>query len=277
MAGGNPVIPIAKAPISDDAGLVTLVWRSFFELIATYVTTLTTAINAVPGVNFKTVAQLNALGLVLADAGYVAQATDTEHWVTWNGAGWRPIDGDESGRIEYFVSAPTGPGWALCDGAATTRLTFGATLTLAAFTTPNLTGTPAYLKSAAAYTGTINAAGGASGATTPGLSGATAAAGSHDHGGTTGDESAHTHGINLTSAVNDIAQNAAAGADFGAAKNGHIHIVSGTSDAGSAHHHSITTQADHTHGVGTLAVASHTHGVGTLDVANLGALPYVRR
>jgi hypothetical protein len=150
-------------------------------------------------------------------------------------------------------------------------------LALTPFTTPNLTGTPAYRKSAAAYTGAINAAAGASGATTPAISGSTAAAGSHDHGGVTGDESAHTHTIFLTTGVNDTSQNAAAGADFGAAKNGHVHVVSGTSDPGSAHHHSIPTQADHTHGVGTLAVASHSHGIGTLDVANLGALPYVRR
>jgi hypothetical protein len=268
MAGGNPVIPIAKAPISDDAGLVTLVWRSFFELIATYVTTLTTAINAVPGVNFKTVAQLNALGLVLADAGYVAQATDTEHWVTWNGAGWRPIDGDESGRIEYFVSAPTGPGWALCDGAATTRLTFGATLTLAAFTTPNLSGTPAYVKSGAAYTGTINAAGGASAATMPG----TDTQGSHSHTGSTGSEASHTHTMNILSGIESSIAGVQSGASFNAATENHKHFVNGTTDAGSAHLHSISADGSHAH-----TVNSHTHGVGSLDVANLVLLPYVRR
>jgi hypothetical protein len=164
MATLNVTPPVSAAPVVlPDSLVATNVWYPYLANLATAINAANAIINTAIGVNFKTVAQLNALALTLGDAGYVAEATDTEHLVTWDGAAWRPLDGDQAGRIEHFASAPSGPSWALCDGSATTILQFGATLTLAAFTTPNLTGTPAYLKSAAAYTGTINAKAGSTG------------------------------------------------------------------------------------------------------------------
>jgi hypothetical protein len=207
--------------------------------------------------------------LTVGDAGYVAEATDTVHLVTWNGTAFVPLDGDESGRIEFFAVAPSSAGWALCDGTATTLLQFGATLTLVAFTTPNLAGTPAYLKSGAAYTGVINAASGSTGT------------------GTTGAESGHTHGVTTNNHQHNVpAQTPTTGATsswvvFPIGTGSNVQVPT------DVHTHAVTVPAQNTDAAGGETVTSgagsgHTHsvpalGVGTIDPRNVVLLPYVRR
>jgi hypothetical protein len=143
---------------------------------------------------FGLVDSVNALGLGAADAGYLAWVTDYAHQVYWDGAAWQWLDGDRPARFADYAVDP-GVGWALCDGAATTYLAgIGtATLVATAFTTPNLSATAAYRKSAAAYTGILNAASGTTGTGSTG----TGSTGT----GTTGAGSAHSHTNNFSAPV----------------------------------------------------------------------------
>lgn len=142
------------------------------------------------GVAGSTLGQLNGTlaeqptGLSAVNDGLLYFVSDYGRLVRWNASvsAWEDAPGTlPGGIIQTFAVAPTGTGWVLCDGGATTRLVVGgATLTTAAFTTPNLTGSPAYLKTGAAYAG-ISAA-----------SGTTASDGvDHTHGGVTGGPNAH--------------------------------------------------------------------------------------
>ena len=94
-----------------------------------------------------------------ADAGFELWITIQNHILRWSGAGWAFLD-SAGGYIADFVVAPPSTGWQLCDGTATDYLAIsGATIVATAFTTPDeTTGNPGtYHKSAAAYTGAINA------------------------------------------------------------------------------------------------------------------------
>ncbi len=183
--------------------------------------------------------------------GLLFYVSDFGHVVRWDGSAsvWAFAPGDNgSGYFQDFAITPQAPGWALANGSTVTYLVVGgAALATASITLPNLTGTPAYRKAAAAYTGTINAASGS-------LSGSTA-----------GQSNDHTHGVTGStsgpSALVTIREKDPP--DFTES------IPSAT------HHHDISltsggTSADHTHGAGSLAIAS-------IDPANLAVLPFFRR
>ncbi len=198
-----------------------------------------------------TLVEAQTLTPTVDDDGMLVFVSDYGRLVRYNASlgVWEDAPGAlPGGMIQAFAVAPTGTGWALCDGSATTRLVVGgAALATAAFTTPNLAGSPAYLKSIALYTGTINAVSGS-------LSGSTA-----------GQSNDHTHGVTGStggpSALVTIREKDPP--DFTES------IPSAT------HHHDISftsggTSADHTHAAGTLAVAA-------VDPANLGVLMYFKR
>lgn len=242
-------------PIAAALGMVDDTWRRFFELLASTVTAQGVTLAAVPGVNRWVLADQPTLGA--GDAGYVAFVSDYGHFVRWTGSVWEFAPGDVgNGFFRAFAITPQETGWALCDGSASDYLVVGgATLSATAITLPDLEGTAAYLKTAAAYSGSIVAGAGASGSTAPGLTGSTASESSHTHTGTTDNTPNATGDTRDTSAV-DM---------YGFSVTQHNHTF--TTGAGSAH----------SHGVGTLAVDSHTHGIGTLDPSHLNVLPYFRR
>jgi hypothetical protein len=194
------------------------------------------------------------LGLTIDDAGYIFDVTDFGHRVKWSGALWGFAPGDNgSGYFDDFAITPQASGWALCDGSTVSYLVVGGvTLTTANIVLPNLSGSAAYRKSAAAYTGTIVAAAGSSGTgTTGGTSPATDAQGGHTHTFTSG-------GPDSTGPLT------AGGAQTYSTG---IHVHSGTTAADGSHTHTVDS---HTHTAPAL-------GVGTLDMAHLNVLPYFRR
>jgi hypothetical protein len=203
-------------------------------------------------VNRFTIATQPTLGA--GDAGYLGFEADTGHFVRWTGAAWEFAPGDVgNGFFRPFAITPQETGWVACNATVSSYLKVGgATLTLQAFTTPNLAATPAYLKHAAAYTGTVNAAAGASGSTA--ITGSTASESSHTHSGTTDTTPNAVEGSRTT--LDGI---------FGFGTTQHSHTF--TTGAGSAH----------SHAVGSLAVDAHTHAIGSLDVAHLDVLFYFRR
>lgn len=183
-----------------------------------------------------------------SDEGYIAFETTYGHLLRWTGAVWEFAPGDlGNGFRRDFAIVPQEIGWKLCDGTLTDYLTVGAAaLTVTAFTPPNLSGSPAFHKSSALYTGTIEAAIGG------GLTGATAneAAHTHDDGTlATGDPDGSTP--NLLSP----------GAFFFAASDLHHHNITGNTGAGTAH----------SHGAGTLATDTAARP------PSVGWLPYFRR
>lgn len=151
-----PAIQQLVGSITDQAGVLKPVPYQYFQLENGLLQTLVAATNRAIGVNLFTLAAQPSLGS--GDVGYVGFVTDYAHMVYWDGAKWEWLDGDQPGRFGDFLQAPS-VGWALCDGSATTLLAVGgATLTTVSVTTPNRAGTPNFLQSGAAYTGTINAA-----------------------------------------------------------------------------------------------------------------------
>lgn len=243
-----------QVPIASSFGVVDDNWRRFFELLASTVTSQGASLAAVPGVNRWALADQPTLGV--SDTGYVAFVSDYGHFVRWDGSAWEFAPGDVgNGFLRAFTIAPQEVGWGLCDGSSYDYLVVGgATLTTASVTTPDLAGSAAYLKSAAAYTGAVAAGAGASGATAPTISGSTATEAGHTHAGTT------------DNTPNIVGDTRVAGTDlYGFSTTQHNHTF--TTGAGSAH----------SHGVGTLAVGSHTHGLGTLDPSHVDVLYYVRR
>lgn len=96
------------------------------------------------------------------DEGFLMYVEDYHHLVMWGGSFWQFGPGDDgSAYFRDMVRAATPPvGWAPCDGSATNYLIPGATLESVAFMTPNLTGSPAYRKSGAAYSDAIVTGGG---------------------------------------------------------------------------------------------------------------------
>ena len=222
-------------PLVLESGIVTPSQSRWFLGLSGPLAQIQTVVNNSLGTNFLTLASQPSLGA--GDTGYVMFVTDYAHLVYWDGAAWQWMDGDRPGRFDDFAAAP-GTGWALCDGSATTFLVVGgATLTTSAFTTPDRVGTPNYLKSAAAYTGVINAKGGSTGT------------------GTTGTKSTTLSGNTDAESGTQTVQ-AGAGATVPAAPHTH-----GTS---------LIIAVAHDHSVPAL-------DVGSIEMANLATLPYVRR
>lgn len=243
----NPYLPTRQA--MNNGGPPSEIWRQFFENVAGNITTLQTTLAAVLGVNRFALASQPALGA--SDTGYVGFVTDYAHLVYFDGAAWQWLDGDRPGRFQGFDADP-GTGWGLCDGTTYAALVIGgATLTTRNIVTPNLSGTAAYLKSGAAYTGSIVAGAGSTGTGTTGT-------------GTTGNESAHTHdGATLAALVTN---DGVSSAEYVSAGGQPFHVaVSGSTGAGSAHSHSVP------------GLSVPGLGIGTIDPAHLTVLPYVRR
>lgn len=232
-------------------GTMPEVWQRYLLSLTGLLDTVTTIVNTIPGVNLFTVATQPALGV--ADVGYLGWVSDVAHTVRWDGSAWQWFDGDRPGRFADFAIA-AGTGWALCDGSATSYLTVGgAALTLTSFTTPNLSGSPAYKKSAAAYAGTINAASGVTGTGTSGdASPVTDAQGSHTHPFLTGVPD-FTNPLTASGAADTYASQ--------------FHTHAGTTNPSGSHTHTVNA---HSHSVPALAV-------GSLDLSHLNVLPYVRR
>ncbi len=267
-----PFLPV-NTPINA-GGVTDQTWKQFFINLVGSITSLTTIVNAVPGVNTFTVATQPLLGV--GDAGYLGWLSDYNHFVRWTGVTWEFFGGDGNGFFSDYAITPQGIGWQLCDGSVVNYLTIGALLTETAFTTPDLIATPAYRKAAAAYTGAINAK---SGSTATGTTG-TDVTGDTSPGvtGNTDDESAHTHfvGVVTTGPSGEVTVSTAT-LDVSVGAHLHTHTTNGTSNAGSAHHHgtsAITVNAHH-HSVPGLSIPNL--GVGTIDVENLGVLPYFRQ
>lgn len=183
-----------------------------------------------------------------SDEGYIAFETTYGHLLRWTGAVWEFAPGDlGNGFRRDFAIVPQETGWKLCDGTLTDYLTVGAALlTATAFTPPDLSGSPAFHKSIAAYTGTIEAAIGG------GLTGATA------------DEAAHVHAgdpLTMSEPDGNTASQIDPGSFFVAASEFHRHAMSGNTAAGTAH----------SHGAGTLATNTAARP------PSVGWLPYFRR
>jgi hypothetical protein len=249
----QPYLPVKESLVSPQTGALTPVGLQWFQQQAGNISAMASSLNTVPGVNLFTVATQPTLAA--GDVGFVGIVTDVNHITWWDGASWQPWGNDQAGFYDLPV-APSGNGWQLCDGTATTYLVFGATLTLVAFTTPNLIATPAYRKAAAAYTGTINAKGGSTGTGTTG----TGTTGT----GTTGDESSHTHLIPSVS----IQSGGVGGLVGGSTAS--IIFPGATSFGGSVHNHSVP-------GLSVPGLSVPALGVGSIEMANLGCLPYFRR
>lgn len=110
------------------------------------------------GTLVQTYTQLNIpRGLGGSEKGLLIRVdTPYNHLLIWNANKW--IFADEgSNYISLFRSAPTGPGWQLCNGANIDFLNSDGTKS-GLFNIDNLAGNPAFLKAAAAYTGVINPA-----------------------------------------------------------------------------------------------------------------------
>jgi hypothetical protein len=265
----SPTPPPFDTAIQQTDGTMPEIWRRWFALLGVQtiqqVITNTAAIARAPSsANTFTVATQPTK--TVADAGFVGYLSDVGHFVTWTGTLWHFMPGDVgNGFFRPFAIVPQEVGWQLCDGTATSYLTVGgATLTLTAFTTPNLVASAAYWKSAATYSGAIAAA---SGSTATGTTG-TGTTGT----GTSGDEAAHTHGPGsfVTNRGDNIFDNVTGGAGITASDSTHTHVVSGTSAAGSAHHHSVP-------GLTVPGLSVPALGVGSIDPAHLNVLAYFRR
>lgn len=249
------------AAIEDKTFTFTRRWRELLRLVIGDIE----SVSSLPAViNRKALTELNALGLGASDANYLAFETTTGHLLRWTGTAFEFAPGDKgNGFKEDRAFAPQDSAyWQLCDGSATTYLALGATLSLAAHTPPNLTGSPAFHKSIAAYTGTIEAA--------------IAPAGSAVMSGSTASESTHTHGPGtLQTGDNDPTSTTLVDQNL----DGTTVVVAGR-EVGEDHFHDVETGA-------TAAGSAHVHAVGTLAAAitvdsaarpqSIGWLPYFRR
>lgn len=245
------------------------VWQRFFQNLSVQLQNLQAVANNAFGTNVFTLADQPSLAL--SDAGYVGFVSDYAHLVYWTGTAWIFLDAPGGYPVPMFVTP--GIGWAACDGSDVDILTIGATLTTTTVTTPNLNGSPAYVKSAASYSSTINAASGTTGSGTTG----TGTTGTGTTGtGTTGNESDHTHEVSGTTSNDGIgAVESGTNINVLAADHPHDHTFDVTSGKGTAHHHSIPGLSIPGLSIPSLTVAGL--GVGTLDLAHVGAPFYVRQ
>jgi hypothetical protein len=250
----NPFLPLQAKLVDLVTGLMTQPWLGWAQAITGQLSTVIASLNVVPGVNVFTVATQPSLGA--PDAGYLAWLSDYKHALRWSGTAWEFFGGSNN---NFFIDTPAAPQsglWQLCDGTVTKYLTLGATLTETSFTTPNLAGTPAYKKAAAAYTGTINAAGGSTG---------TGNTGTGNTG--TGNTGTGTTGTGTTGAPSLLTGPFQfQGGGGNTADPGHTHSVPGLSVP------ALTIPA-----LTVPSLSVPALGVGTLDMANLGVLVYFRR
>lgn len=111
-------------------------------------------------ITFAAIAALTAT-LTVHDVNLRLFVTDYDHGLKWLGTTlkWTWAEGDrQGGYVSDYAIDPDNvfSGWALCDGSATTWLKITAgVLSIPAFTTPNVVGSPAFKKLGAAYTGAI--------------------------------------------------------------------------------------------------------------------------
>ena len=99
------------------------------------------------------------------DRYFVVNVTDYRHKLIWGkedstvaySAGWDFESGDGGSNFKQDFFAAPGTGWHLCDGTAGVSY-LKSDGTLGSLNLPNLSGSPAYIKSGAAYTGSINSA-----------------------------------------------------------------------------------------------------------------------
>ena len=257
----------ARAPVVDTrTGVLTKIWLYLFQGLSTQVQALQVIANSTFGTNLFTLANQPTLGS--SDAGYVGFVTDYAHLVYWDGSAWQWLDGDLPGRLAFWSSAPA-TGWGLCDGTSVDLLTIGATLTTTAFTTPNLKGTAAYLKSGSAFSATVQPASGttASGSTGTGTTG----------GGTTGTGTTGTGTTGTgTTGVPDATVLVNSGSGVYAAGTTHTHSIPGLTVPGlSVPGLSIPGLSIPGLSVPSLTVAGL--GVGTLDTPHVVGPVYVRR
>lgn len=161
------------------------------------------------------------------DEGFEYYATDYEHVYRWTGSAWTFGDTDEGSKFfRDFAGTPNKGKWQLCDGSTVNYAK--ADGTTASFTTPDLTA-GVYRKSAAAYTGTVNAA-------TDGTAS-----------GSTDAEASHTHSVTIpgeTTSGPSATVGAASGGGVTVAHASHAHTTSGgtvSSAAGSSHDHTLSS------------------------------------
>lgn len=203
-----------------------------------------------------TLAEAQTLTPTTSDDGMLVFITDFGHLVRWTGTAWAFAPGESgSGYFQDFAITPQASGWVLCNGSVTTYLVVGgAALSETSFTTPNLTGTPAYRKSIAAYTGVINAKQ-APAATGTGTTGT----------GTTGTDITGT-GTTGTGVTGIRVGNIAAGTGALSATGDHDHTIPG-----------LSIPALSVPGLSVPGLSVPGLSIGAIEMANLGVLPYFRR
>lgn len=256
LVSTTTVLPLQYPVVDPRTGILAEVWRVFFQGVST----LAVTVNGIPGQNVYPLASQPSLGP--ADAGYIAWITDYLHAVYWTGAIWQFAPGDVGNLFfrDYAGTPQEGTGaWALCDGSATTYLQVGgATLLAAAFTTPNLSGTASYKKTAAAYSGTLTAASGTTGTGTTG----TDTTGTGTTGtGTTGTGTTANDGATFAPTIFSATDSAAS-----INTTAHTHSIPGLSVPG------LSVPGLSVPGLSVPALA-----VGSIDMAHLNVLPYIRR
>ncbi len=235
----NRTLPVIAVPRSweETDGMVASLQEWFNKLNGT----LSSLVNEVNGFGGRTVHFFDSYAsvptLTLADAGTLVFVTDYNHLMRWTGSLWVFADGGNAFIAHFATAPPASAGWTLCNGTSQGYLVGGASLSVTLVTLPDLAGSPAYLKAAAAYTGSIVAAAGASG----------------------GQSADHTHTFSATTGV---ANDGWAG-DFN--NDGVLR-----SFANLTHGHAVSGTTSGTSG-------DHTHGAGTLEPAHLNMLPYFRQ
>ena len=215
------------------------------------------------------------------------------HLCRWDGTKWTFAPGDcGNGFFATRAQVPQEAGWQRCDGSVTDFLVVGGvTLTVASFTTPNLTG-GVYLKAAGTYSGSVVGAslpvlsGQVAAAGAHGHTGATDSAGSHSHSGSTNTAGAHSHGGGTDSQGShahgggtdaqgahghNITQdgshshNVRAGTPYGITGGSWYPYIftGGQSDDAGLHSHATDVQGQHSHNISTNASGAHSHNIGT--------------
>lgn len=71
-----------------------------------------------------------ASSLGTADTGTLVYVSDYGHILQWTGSAWQrgPGDNEHSDSFHFFASAPTDPGWHICDGSTQNYLQYTGTL-----------------------------------------------------------------------------------------------------------------------------------------------------
>lgn len=175
-------LPLLISSLHANADEIESNWAAMQTWISKLTDTVTSIVDEVNALGGRTVRIFDTIAQVPgafgpADAGTLVYVNDYQHLLRWTGTAWSFADGGNR-FIALFTAAP-GAGWSLCDGSSQGYLVLGSTLTVGSLTLPNLAGSPAYLKSANAYSGTIVGAAGSSAGSTASLSGVTGGPNAH--------------------------------------------------------------------------------------------------